>query len=46
MPLALLMAEGLLRRPELSGLIVLYVPVIFILSFLYARIYRARRKAA
>ncbi len=44
-PLALLMAEGLLRRPELSGLIVLYVPVIFVLSFLYARIYRAMRKA-
>lgn len=41
-PLALLMAEGILRRPELSGLIVLYVPVIFVMALSYARVYRKR----
>lgn len=42
MPLALLMAEGILHRPELAGTIVIYVPVIFLMSVLYARRYRRR----
>lgn len=43
-PLALLMAERILQRPELSGTIVLYVPVVFIMTLLYA--YRYRRRHA
>lgn len=39
-PLALLMAEGILKRPELSGLIILYVPVIFAMTIIYAQLYR------
>lgn len=41
-PLALLMAESLLKRPELSGTIVLYVPVIFVIAFGAALFYRYR----
>lgn len=44
-PLALLMAEGILGRPELSGLIILYVPVIFIISISYAQLYRHRHNS-
>lgn len=39
-PLALLMANGLLQRPELSSVIVLYVPVILVVSILNAVLYR------
>ena len=41
-PLALLMAEGMLKRPDLSGIIVLYVPVIFAMSLGCALLYRHR----
>lgn len=44
-PLALLMAEGILGRPELSGLIILYVPVIFIMTISYAQLYRHRHNS-
>lgn len=39
-PLALLMAEGILKRPDLSGIVVLYVPVIFAMSLGCALLYR------
>ena len=41
-PLALLMAEGILKRPDLSGIIVLYVPVIFVIALGGAQLYRYR----
>ncbi len=41
-PLALLMAEGILKRPELSGTIILYVPVIFLIALGAALLYRNR----
>lgn len=42
-PLALLMANSMLNKPELSGAIILYVPVIFSATLLNAYLYKKHR---
>ena len=45
-PLAMLFADGLLRRPELAGFIAVYAPVIGVLALGWALLYRRRGRAS